>query len=259
MNQQIYENWKSSLEKMYQRLEQLNNFNLVAGVGVAGNVQIEIAELETRILDLESKVKAYEAKHAIPSTNTEKNIQSQSTVKPMETPQPVPIEVKNNTYITEIYGNNNGVVVGEVATQQLDTVVEATPSVSVPVKPSFQETHFGKSVIKGIGVSIVVGLITFSIPLQYAWQIAVVMGLIVFLYEFNNDPKYRFSRYAMAILSTWLLFGQLLPNIKALFVIKSTALNGFIDIVNENNNVLSVLVAVLVGVLFVLDFKNNQK
>lgn len=140
-----------------------------------------------------------------------------------------------------------------------EKVAETPPSVSTPISTPFLETHLGKSLIKGGSIGLAVGIVAFLLAFQYSWQSGLVSGLLIFVYYFSNDPKYRFSRYAMMILGTWLVLGQLLPNIKAFFNIQSTALNGFVEIVNKNNDWLTVAALGLSGFLFWLDFQNNVK
>ncbi|MDX2069888.1 MAG: leucine-rich repeat domain-containing protein [Haliscomenobacter sp.] len=143
-------------------------------------------------------------------------------------------------------------------TQTIDIPAPVLPP---PPKPFF-ETHFGKSTIKGL-IVLVIGAVAGSvldyfIDFQFIWQTALVSGLFYFLLSFNNDPKYRFSRYAVWILGTWLVIGTILPNIEAWANIQNDVINGSIHFVSDNNVVLTIAALVLSGGLFWLDFKQNK-
>ena len=60
MSQRLYENWKTELEGMYKEHPKLLKYNTKAGIGLSGNIQITISELEDNISDLEKKIKKYE-------------------------------------------------------------------------------------------------------------------------------------------------------------------------------------------------------
>ena len=61
MSEEIYNNWKNSLAEMYKSHEKLLKYNRLAGIGMAGNIQISISELEENIKVLEEQVKKYES------------------------------------------------------------------------------------------------------------------------------------------------------------------------------------------------------
>jgi hypothetical protein len=109
------------------------------------------------------------------------------------------------------------------------------------------------------GIIAVVGSIAAQISqFQFVWQAALVSGLLYFLISFNNDPKYRFSRYAIWILGSWLLIGQILPNLEAWFKIENDIINGSVHFVSGNNGWLTIVALGLSGFLFWLDFKQNK-
>ena len=68
MSQEIYENWKKALAEMYARHKVLLGYNTKAGIGLQGNIEIEISELEIKIPELEKKIKAYENTHSVKGT-----------------------------------------------------------------------------------------------------------------------------------------------------------------------------------------------
>lgn len=55
----MYQNWKKSLDEMYKKHEILLGLSVKAGIGVVGNIQVQIEVLESNIKDLELKINSY--------------------------------------------------------------------------------------------------------------------------------------------------------------------------------------------------------
>jgi hypothetical protein len=61
MSEEVYQNLKKSLTEMYKRHKQLLKYSLNAGIGMSGNIQITISELEINIQNTEKQIRDYEA------------------------------------------------------------------------------------------------------------------------------------------------------------------------------------------------------
>ncbi len=158
-------------------------------------------------------------------------------------------------------------------TGQADKVVVkqsevAPPSVKEVTLTPWKETHLGKSTIKGSVVFFIIAIVAsvvfiyldvpFAPALLFAFLIGMVSGLCYFLISYNNDKRYRFSRFAFGIFGIWLVVGQLLPNIKALFKVKGENFNGSIEYINDNNIGITVMAFMMSAFLCLLDYLENK-
>jgi hypothetical protein len=66
MSQVLYESWKNELDTKYKRHKKLLGYNTIAGIGVSGNIAIEIEELETQIKKLEIQIEDFEKQKQSP-------------------------------------------------------------------------------------------------------------------------------------------------------------------------------------------------
>ena len=64
MSEVVYNNLKNSLQEMYKKHETLLGYSTKAGIGLIGNIQIQISLLEDSIRETEGKVTAYEAENS---------------------------------------------------------------------------------------------------------------------------------------------------------------------------------------------------
>lgn len=67
MSEELYNQWKVERAKMLESHRKLLGYNTKAGIGLSGNVQIEINELEAKIQEVEAKIKEYEKGNNISS------------------------------------------------------------------------------------------------------------------------------------------------------------------------------------------------
>jgi hypothetical protein len=132
-----------------------------------------------------------------------------------------------------------------------------TPSVPEPPKPWY-EFHWVKSFAKALMIAGITGIIAFTIPLMYPFQITAITFLMVAYFGINKDPKYRHFRLATQIIGGFLTLNLLLPNIDSFFQIDNPFLKGVIKFSNDTNILLTALVIGLVGWLLWMDFKKNK-
>ena len=71
MSNKTIDNWKAALDAMYARHKQLLRYATQAGIGMAGNIQIELEELEDAIQELEKKINTYENTPSVKNTTND--------------------------------------------------------------------------------------------------------------------------------------------------------------------------------------------
>ena len=109
---------------------------------------------------------------------------------------------EGDTYISILQGAQIGSLTGKIDKQEIDnqSIGSTPPSVNEdkkePVLEKIEEPkkwydyHWIKSFGKGFIVSCIAGIIAFTVPLIYPFQITAITFLVVSFFSINQDPKY---------------------------------------------------------------------